>query len=314
MKMTNSARIGLCFFLLLVLLPLSYGFAGQKIKIDADDQFDYAEASFAGGLYLQAAAEYRRFVHFFPHDLRIPEAMYQTGRALFRAQSCRKAIAEFNTLIGRFKENPYVVRSHFMISDCHLQMGDAGQALLDLQNLIRISSDAAAIDEAHYRLGWIYLETRRWEKAKTAFANVSPAGRERFALELLSAELAEEAHLPRKDPALSGFLSIVPGGGFAYCGEYRNALISFLVNGLLIFATAESFSDDNVALGSLLGVVTFGFYAGNIYGGVNSAQKYNRHVENKFINRLRQNLKVKLLSRREVNRIPAIVLSLQFSF
>lgn len=300
--------------IIFVLMRFSYGFAGRVVEIDSDDQFAYAENSFIKGLFLQAEAEYRRFVHFFPQDKRIPEAMYKTGLSLFHAQKYVDAITELNHVIGKLKNNPFAVKAHFVISECQVLLGNFNQALLDLQNLILISDDIAVIDEAHYRSGWIHLEARNWEESAQSFASVSELGRQRFQSEALLHELKKEKQISRKDPTLSGFLSIIPGGGFFYCEEYRNALVSFLLNGLLIYAAAESFNEDNIALGTLLTIVEFGFYAGNIYGGVNSARKYNRHEEYQFIRHLQRNLKVNLSSRNQTNHTPTFLLSLQFTF
>ena len=64
--------------------------------------------------------------------------------------------------------------------------------------------------------------------------------------------------------------------------------------GALIYAAYDSFDDDNNALGGLLAFVGFGFYAGNIYGGVNSAHKYNRSKTSSFIDKLKVQHKLNL--------------------
>jgi hypothetical protein len=47
-------------------------------------------------------------------------------------------------------------------------------------------------------------------------------------------------------------------------------------------------------LGACITVVGFGFYAGNIYGGVSSAHKYNNSQTRSFIERLKENTKISL--------------------
>lgn len=315
--------------LIVLFFPCFIASAGQVIQIDSDAQFNYAETSYKEGLYLLAAAEYRRFAHFFPNDVRVPEAAYKIGLCLYNARHYRDAITEFNDVIGRFKDDPYAVKAQFKISDCHLQLGNTDQALLELKNLILVTNDSDVIDQVYYRSGWILMEKRQWEDSAQAFARIGEANRQRYDLDALSMALGQAKQIPHKDPTLAGVFSVVPGGGFLYCEEYRNALVSFLLNGLLILATVESFENDNVWLGGVLSVATFGFYAGNIYGGINSAHKYNRHEEHKFINRLQQDFKIQLSSNTsapvgsarlsrgpagEVDRWPSLILSFHCSF
>ena len=88
-------------------------------------------------------------------------------------------------------------------------------------------------------------------------------------------------------------------------------MIALLVNGGLIWAAYESFSNELYALGSVITFVELGFYAGNIYGSVASAHKFNRKNERRWIENLRKNLKVGLASRYE-NR--GLELSLRYTF
>ena len=117
--------------------------------------------------------------------------------------------------------------------------------------------------------------------------------------------------MTQKSPALAGTLAVIPGAGYLYCGRYKDALIALLVNGGLIWAAYESFSNDLYALGSVITFVEIGFYAGNIIGSVASAHKYNRKNEQQWIKHLRQRLKVSLGSRPETR---GIELSLRYTY
>ena len=79
-----------------------------------------------------------------------------------------------------------------------------------------------------------------------------------------------------KSPRLGGLLGIVPGLGYAYSGEYGNALRSLLLNGLFgwaMFATAE---DDQWALFAVATFFELTWYTGSIYGGIDAAHRHNR--------------------------------------
>lgn len=89
--------------------------------------------------------------------------------------------------------------------------------------------------------------------------------------------------LPRKNPRTAGILAIVPGLGYLYDGYERTALAALVINGLFMLGTAEAYRKDDEGLGTLLGVVGAGWYAGNFYGSVVSAHRANRKHEDDLL-------------------------------
>ena len=71
-------------------------------------------------------------------------------------------------------------------------------------------------------------------------------------------------------------------------------MAAFLINAGLIWAAWEAFDDEQYALGSVITFVEFGFYAGNIYGAVSGAHKYNRDRVSEFRERLNQRRQISL--------------------
>ena len=92
--------------------------------------------------------------------------------------------------------------------------------------------------------------------------------------DVLAAIDAYAAASPKK-PWLGGILGLIPGLGYAYSGEYANALRSLLLNSLFIWAMTETAIEDQWAL---FGVSTFceiTWYSGSIYGGIDAAHRHN---------------------------------------
>jgi hypothetical protein len=197
-------------------------------------------------------------------------------------------------VIHRYVDTVLSIKSYFMISQAHVKLNTLGLAIINLNNLITLTGDEDVRDEAYYRLGWIYIEMASWEKARLYFSRISAKNKTKYRLERLTDELNKEKLIPKKDPGLAGFLSIMPGAGYLYCERYQDALIAFLLNGGLICAAYESFDDNNNALGGVIAFVEFGFYAGNIYGAATSAHKYNRKQTVNFIEKLKNNTKINL--------------------
>jgi tetratricopeptide (TPR) repeat protein len=298
----------LLFFLLSAFSPAG---ARSVLTIDADKQFRYAEKLYTNKDYDYAIAEYKRFLHFFAEDNRVEPAMYAIGRAYFAAGRIPEAIAAFNDLIDRFEDTALAVKSYFKICECHVAQKNYGPALTTLRNLIMTTPNINIQDEARYRMGWIHLETGSWDKARSAFSQISGENREKYRLKRLSDQLDKETEIPRKSPATAGVLSIVPGAGHLYCERYQDALIAFIVNGGLIAGAYAAFEDENYALGGLVSLVELGFYSGTIYSAVSSAHKYNKTQTHRFIDQLKRNTRINVSAD---PRARGITISLHYPF
>jgi hypothetical protein len=130
------------------------------------------------------------------------------------------------------------------------------------------------------------VDQDHWRIADREFTHISAGNQDRFKVSDLRQALSQSDTIPLKNPTTAGMLSILPGGGQFYTGRYQDALTAFLINGGLIWAAWEAFDSENYALGSVIGFVEFGFYAGNINGAISSAHKYNRDRISEFKERL----------------------------
>ena len=118
-------------------------------------------------------------------------------------------------------------------------------------------------------------------RAKLAIMNHNPE----FAKTLLPTDANKETtaaiqtYSDEKDksPRLGGLLGMIPGLGYAYSGEYANALRSLIMNGLFIYAMVETADDDNWGAFSVITFFEITWYTGSIYGGVDSAHRHNRN-------------------------------------
>jgi len=263
-------------FMLGMLLLAGAADAADPLTIDADSQYRFAQSRLEADAFDEAIAEFNRFIHFFPDDPRIPRARFLTGMAHYRAGRYPAAAAVFDRQTRNYNGLPLQNESFFMLSRSHADQGRIEQAILDLHNLTAVAADVDVIDRARYEQGWLHVQQGQWQHADRAFAAVTPPNQNRYRIADLRQSLAAHKAIPTKNPTLAGTLSIIPGGGQLYCNRYRDALTAFLVNAGLILAAWESFDNDLPALGGVITFVEFGFYAGNIYGAVSSAHKFNR--------------------------------------
>jgi len=271
MDVKSCGCLSLFFFLFSI-----HSYATAEIVLDPERQFQFAEQYFQRGEYYRAIGEYERFIYFFPLSDKVELARYMIGLSYLRGERYKEAIQAFNALIEEYRNTGYALKSYLGISKAYVELKRYDVALSILNNLITIAPDQEIRDKAYYKKGWVYLEMGLWEKARESFEEISPQNRERYNIKQILTELKEKRPLRRKNPTVAGLLAIVPGAGHLYSERKRDALISFLLNGAMIYAAYEAFDHDLDALGGIITLFELGFYSGNIYGAVSSAHKYNR--------------------------------------
>ncbi len=293
-------RLAACMIITgaLFLMPVAVG-ANTVVMVDSLRQFQLAETLFAEQEFLAAANEYIRFFHLFPLDEKADQARYKTGIAYFYAKRYPDAQRHLEKLADQFSDSGFAPDAMFKLSELYAVTQQPGRAVSTLKNLVVLTRDRQVKDTACFMLGWLLLDKSEELKAASDFpidplkeatdyfSRISPEGRQKYQIDKTLADLAENHRVQRKNPLLAGIFSIIPGGGFLYCERYQDALVSFLLNTALILAAHHSFENDNPALGGVITFVEAGFYTGNIYGSVASAEKFNRRKQNEFIQKLK---------------------------
>lgn len=300
----------------------------KTLTINAEMQFEYAMDRFHNHDYETAIVELGRFIYFFPSDARVREAKLKKGMALFQLKRFREALNTLEPLSIPDSGDGIYADALFMLCSTFLAMNRDGSAETMLQNLLLLNREdkggsdneknglykgdpkdmedkesTMIEDHALYSLAWIYINRAekvhdsvdgRIVKLRSALKyldGISSSGLNRYNAVALKQEIGQTMERmleQQKSPAVSGLMSMLPGGGFAYCNRYHDALAALLINGALIYASVEAFDDGNQALGALLGTIELGFYGGNIYGGISSAHKHNRDILNVSTGKLRQ--------------------------
>jgi hypothetical protein len=79
-----------------------------------------------------------------------------------------------------------------------------------------------------------------------------------------------------KSPRIGGLLGLIPGMGYAYSGEYPNAVRSLILNGLFIFGMIHTADEDLWGPFAVISFFEVTWYSGSIYGGIDAAHRYNQ--------------------------------------
>ncbi len=291
MRIRPAFFLFVCFFFLV--LPTIAAAEEGAVVLTADRQYTYARACFNEADYRTAVVEFKRFIRFFPGDPRIGEARLALGRAYFHLKEYRRAVKTFDRLISSDAASSDVrADAHVMKSRAFLMSGRTGEAGATLQNLLTVAGEAEIRDKAYTQLAVVYLRKAAenhpgaLDAALRCIRQISPAGITPEKRREIENRIRRAKTSPRKNPVVAGIASIVPGGGYLYCGRYKDGLVSFLFNTALMVAAYTAFDDGNTALGGVITFVEAGFYAGNIYGSITSARKYNIREKSRHINAL----------------------------
>lgn len=238
-----------------------YGDTGTPLDIIA--RYEMGRSYLLGGEYEIARRELEKFALFeMPLEFRLQGKLLE-GRAILEQQAFDDAHEFFAEEIARLDE---------------LAGGATVEGLED------------SLLTSRFRL--MYVEEDAWT---ALYAYDLPGAIERFdslatldpadpRIASMRDRVQQGLKLPRRSPALAGVLSgLVPGLGQVYAGRPLDGLVSFLVNGLFIWGGVAAWEDDQKEVAAVLGFIELGWYGGNIYGAVNSAQKFNWHHRSHFI-------------------------------
>lgn len=136
-------------------------------------------------------------------------------------------------------------------------------------------------------LGIIYAEQKQYGDARSAFLEkyLIDNNYDAYISSLNIIQDLESCKKKKKSVAIA--LSIIPGGGYIYTRQPKNALTALIINSVLGYASYTSFKNKNYGLGIIMSTLTLSFYTGNIFGAGNSAKLYNNSNERKTLVKLR---------------------------
>jgi TolA-binding protein len=267
-----------------------------SVVINDAAQFYFAVQLMDKGEFAGAAFEFERFTHFFPENVRVPQARTLRGVCFMKAGRYEEAREVFLRVLKTHERGLIAQKAFFLMGESYYQQGIPGEAEYYFRRILKEFPGSSLRSAALYRLGWVKMRENEWKSASQIFMgteNTSPyyPGAMALARESLKGET-----LPLKSPKLAGGLAaVLPGLGHAYVGRYRDGGVAFTVNALFIWAAVEAFHHDQHVLGGMLTFLELGWYSGNIYSAVNATHKYNRKVRRDFRSQLKDELDLNIL-------------------
>ena len=268
-----------------------------------EDVFLYAQKLEQGGAYDQAELEYKRYIFLQDYS----EGLYQTQAftslaGLYEkneqwelaAQTIQKAIlSQQNNDTAPQEQQDKLKLDHIRFLEkttegtssrlydnlfifSYINLPEFSDEIKQYANLCSIEND---------------INKGRFLQAQQTFENMATLFPNFFSQEdseLLKSNFTALDTLKLKKPLLAGYLSIFPGLGQLYAGNFGDSLNAFLLNGALIAVSAYSIWTLDFWTFSLLefNLVTH-FMKGNIYNAQKDAYQYNENKQNIYKNQIK---------------------------
>jgi len=259
----------------------------EPIGFSADQLLIFADHLMRTGEYFRAITEYRRFLFYYPDDPRRAMAHFSIGLAFYRGESYAEALQTFQEVTQRYPNTAYGKQAWLWQGESLIRQGQYTIAEQLYTEITERFPDDSIGQQARYQRAWTLLYRRQWRDAATQLQQVAPNSDLYQSAQLLAQEALAGEHLPTKSPVLAGLFSgLLPGSGQLYNGRLGDALLAFFLNGLFIVGAIEAVHRDAPAVAGILSFFGAGWYAGNVYGAINGANKYNRHTTETFLRNL----------------------------
>jgi len=246
------------------------------------EQFNYAKRLYEKEKYFDAVTEFKRLLFFYDGNIYRYESNLLTGLSYKNGAKFSEAIQYFTLAELNSKNIDEVFIAKLEIIKVNILRRTTGRALSLLDSLQNDSKFADKGDEINYWRGWTYIFSDDWEEASLSFSAIQA----NHQLVLLCDSIANDLY----DPTLAKALSIFPGAGQFYTGEYVSGLISIGWNVLWGYLTINAFIEDRVFDGLIVGTLLWWrFYSGNIQNAEKFALEKNLEKTNSALRYLQNN-------------------------
>jgi len=267
------------FFVLLFILISKVNLFAQD---SFTDQFNYAKKLYEEENYFDAVTEFKRLLFFYDGDTYNYESNLLIGLSYKKGAKFSEAIQHLALAELSSKNDNQVFEARLEIIKVNILRRITGRALALLDSLQNDSKFTGRADEINYWRGWAYIFSDEWENASFSFSALQA----NHQLAVFCDSLDNDLYSVQ----LAKYLSIIPGAGQFYTGEYVSGFISIGWNVLWGYLTINAFMEDRVFDGFMVGtLLLWRFYSGNIQNAEKFALEKNLEKTNSALRYLQNN-------------------------
>lgn len=246
---------------------------------DPNAQLAFADHLFLDGDYYRSISEYRRFLYMVRgRGTEAPRAAMAIGEALMRGEQWDAAGRQLDGVAQRTRDPGLRQSALFGAARAYLLDGRPELAKPRFRLLAQDDNTPQDLkEESTWLLAWGHFDAGELSIAKETFALLAAEqGRHQASAQDILSALDAFDGLPSKDPLIAGALSLFPGGGHFYLGQWVTGVTSLVWNSLFLIACVQAFINGDIGIGLVLTVFEIGWYGGGIFGAVAGANRYNR--------------------------------------
>jgi tetratricopeptide (TPR) repeat protein len=262
--------------------PLAWA-ADERVQ----ETLGFADHLRSQGDYYRAITEYERALFLSPSNALTPRVRLQIAACYLQGKKWDAAIPLLQDLQAQCADREEGRTATLWLADAYYFMGSYNRASALLDEFERRQPPDPRLDTARLKQAACQLRVNNVAWTQETLDKIPTHSPARKTAEDFSQALPRYQQLPQKSPGLAAGLStVLPGAGQLYIQRPGDALISLLVNGLLIGAAAVAYHNDEPVAGSFILVFESGWYLGNIYNAVNGAHKFNQRQREGFFDQL----------------------------
>ena len=259
--------------ILFAFLLISVGTLTAIAQDSYDQQFNFAKKLYAEENYFDAVTEFKRLLFFDGSNKYSFESNYLIGQSYKNGGKFSDALLHFSIAEMQAHSTAEEFNCRIEIVKINILRRTTYKALALLDSLANDPEFKNNSDGINYWRGWAYIFSDDWERAALTFSEIQKAHH----LALICDSVDNDLY----NPDLAKYLSIVPGAGQFYTGEYISGLLSIGWNVLWGYLTIDAFIEDRVFDGLLIGsLLWWRFYSGNIQNAEKFAIEKNLEKTN----------------------------------
>lgn len=248
---------------------------------DAGLTLHFADHLFGDGDYYRAISEYRRYL--FVSKGRGDEATRAAlaiGEALARGEQWDAAGRQLDGVATRTTEPGVRRTALFGAARAYLEDGRPELAKPRFRLLVNDEqTEQPLLQTSRLLLAWGHFDAGEIDKARELFQSIAVSDSPHAAdARGVVAAIDKRGELDMKDPLVAALLSVVPGGGHMYLGQWGTGFTALAWNALFIVAAVNAWVVGDWGVAAVLTFAELGWYSGSMFGAVAGAFRHNRDV------------------------------------
>ncbi|MFC2097966.1 hypothetical protein ACFLSI_06500 [Bacteroidota bacterium] len=249
-------------------------FCAAQNLYDLENSRSFASYLMRTKQYSLAAQEYERIVFLAPNDSIAKLSLIQSYRL---SSQHSRGISRINDLF------PMGIKSLSTdFTNEYTKLLFLNRDFSDVSDVIRLSQNISPKKKIEYQMAALLLDNKWEEAANFANLNNQVNTEQWYAMKSVS---DNHQKIKNKSPFLAtAFSTIVPGTGKIYTKNWKDGLFSLLFVSTSAWQSYRGFQKNGIksAYGWIFGLISIGYYGGNIYGSWKSAKIYNSNIDHEF--------------------------------